>query len=130
MFVGITRARQELQISTARYRDFRGQRKLTIPSSFLMELPRSEMDVEILTSDTAGRTFPTAGSDTAESDTAGSDGFDSADNDGFDQTVEAEEDQQWIDAGEAAEPTGRHSERSEESRVGRNPGKILRCASE
>ena len=46
MFVGITRAQQELQISTARYRDFRGQRKLTIPSSFLMELPRGEMDVD------------------------------------------------------------------------------------
>ena len=47
MFVGITRAQQELQISLARYRDFRGQRKLTIPSSFLMELPRAEMEVEM-----------------------------------------------------------------------------------
>jgi DNA helicase II / ATP-dependent DNA helicase PcrA len=46
MFVGITRAQQELQISTAQYRDFRGQRKLTIPSSFLMELPRAEMEME------------------------------------------------------------------------------------
>ena len=44
MFVGITRAQQRLQISLAQYRDFRGQRKLTIPSSFLMELPRGEMD--------------------------------------------------------------------------------------
>ena len=41
MFVGITRAQQELQISLARYRDFRGQRKPVIPSSFLMELPRA-----------------------------------------------------------------------------------------
>ena len=47
MFVGITAAQQELQISLARYRDFRGQRRLTIPSSFLMELPRAEMEVEI-----------------------------------------------------------------------------------
>jgi DNA helicase II / ATP-dependent DNA helicase PcrA len=47
LFVGITRAQQELQISTARYRDFRGQRKLTIPSSFLMELPRGEMNLEL-----------------------------------------------------------------------------------
>lgn len=46
MFVGITRAQQELQLSLATYRDFRGQRKRTIPSSFLMELPRGEMDVE------------------------------------------------------------------------------------
>ncbi|MEN6459338.1 MAG: UvrD-helicase domain-containing protein [Thermoguttaceae bacterium] len=48
MFVGVTRAQQELQISTARYRDFRGQRKLTIPSSFLMELPREEMEIELV----------------------------------------------------------------------------------
>jgi DNA helicase II / ATP-dependent DNA helicase PcrA len=46
MFVGITRAQQELQLSTAQYRDFRGQRKLTIPSSFLMELPRTEMELD------------------------------------------------------------------------------------
>ncbi len=46
MFVGITRAQEELQISMAANRDFRGQRKLTIPSQFLMELPRSEMEIE------------------------------------------------------------------------------------
>ena len=46
MFVGITRARQRLQISLAQYRDFRGERKPVIPSSFLMELPRGEMAVE------------------------------------------------------------------------------------
>ena len=46
MFVGITRAQQELHISLTRYRDFRGQRRTAIPSSFLMELPRGEMDVE------------------------------------------------------------------------------------
>jgi len=45
MFVGVTRAQQELQISTAQYRDFRGQRKMTIPSQFLMELPRGEMEL-------------------------------------------------------------------------------------
>ena len=33
MFVGITRAQQELQLSLARYRDFRGQRKMTDPQS-------------------------------------------------------------------------------------------------
>ena len=48
MFVGITRAQEELQISLAAYRDFRGQRKITIPSPFLMELPRSEMEVHDL----------------------------------------------------------------------------------
>lgn len=45
MFVGITRAQEDLQLSMARYRDFRGQRKMTIPSQFLMELPRGEMEV-------------------------------------------------------------------------------------
>ncbi len=46
MFVGITRAQQRLQISLAQYRDFRGERKPVIPSSFLMDLPRGEMAVE------------------------------------------------------------------------------------
>jgi len=46
MFVGITRAQEELQISMSRYRDFRGVRKMTIPSHFLMELPREELEVE------------------------------------------------------------------------------------
>ena len=45
MFVGITRAQEEVQISRAAHRDFRGQRKTTIPSQFLMELPRNEMEV-------------------------------------------------------------------------------------
>lgn len=43
LFVGITRAREELQLSYAQYRSFRGQSCPTVPSSFLMELPRHEM---------------------------------------------------------------------------------------
>jgi DNA helicase-2/ATP-dependent DNA helicase PcrA len=46
MFVGMTRARERLQLSLARSRDFRGSRRTTVPSSFLVELPRSEMLVE------------------------------------------------------------------------------------
>lgn len=46
LFVGITRAEEELQISRADKRDFRGQRKVTIPSQFLMELPRGDMQIE------------------------------------------------------------------------------------
>ncbi len=46
LFVGITRAQQQLQLSLARYRDFRGRRRMTIPSHFLMELPRDEMQFE------------------------------------------------------------------------------------
>ncbi len=53
LFVGITRAQQELQISLARSRDFRGQRKPAVPSSFLMELPRAEMALTERDSETA-----------------------------------------------------------------------------
>lgn len=45
LFVGITRAKEELDLSLASYREFRGQRRMTIPSQFLMELPRGEMNV-------------------------------------------------------------------------------------
>jgi DNA helicase-2/ATP-dependent DNA helicase PcrA len=44
LFVGITRAREELQLSHADYRAFRGQACPTVPSPFLMELPRHEME--------------------------------------------------------------------------------------
>lgn len=45
-FVGITRAEQELQLSHALRRDYRGQRRIAIPSSFLMELPSDQMLAE------------------------------------------------------------------------------------
>jgi DNA helicase-2/ATP-dependent DNA helicase PcrA len=45
MFVGVTRAEDALTISYAKYRDFRGQLSPTVPSQFLMELPRHEMHV-------------------------------------------------------------------------------------
>jgi DNA helicase-2/ATP-dependent DNA helicase PcrA len=45
LFVGITRAAVQLQLSYAIYREFRGQRRRTVPSSFLMELPRHEMEL-------------------------------------------------------------------------------------
>jgi DNA helicase-2/ATP-dependent DNA helicase PcrA len=44
-FVGITRAREELHLSRADYREFRGRRRRTVPSQFLLELPRGEMQV-------------------------------------------------------------------------------------
>ena len=43
-FVGITRAKEELQLSHVRQRDFRGQRRVAVPSGFLMEMPREEME--------------------------------------------------------------------------------------
>ncbi|NIP85398.1 MAG: UvrD-helicase domain-containing protein, partial [Planctomycetales bacterium] len=45
LFVGITRAQQHLQISLARFRDYRGMRRMTVPSPFLMELPRDQMEL-------------------------------------------------------------------------------------
>jgi len=44
-FVGITRAQQQLQLSYAVRRDFRGQRRYAVPSSFLLEMPRDEMEL-------------------------------------------------------------------------------------
>ncbi|MEE2639549.1 MAG: UvrD-helicase domain-containing protein [Planctomycetota bacterium] len=44
-FVGITRAKQELQISRSLYRSKKGRLWPTIPSAFLMELPRESMEV-------------------------------------------------------------------------------------
>jgi DNA helicase-2/ATP-dependent DNA helicase PcrA len=44
-FVGITRAKDRLQLSYAVQRDFRGQRRRTVPSAFLLEMPRTEMEL-------------------------------------------------------------------------------------
>lgn len=41
-FVGMTRAKQELYLSHARLREFRGQALYAVPSMFLDELPRDE----------------------------------------------------------------------------------------
>jgi len=45
LFVAMTRSAHELQLSRAVYRNFRGQRRRAIASSFLMELPRQEMEI-------------------------------------------------------------------------------------
>lgn len=44
LFVGITRAEAELQLSMAHYRVMRGSEFPTVPSPFLLELPREEME--------------------------------------------------------------------------------------
>jgi DNA helicase-2/ATP-dependent DNA helicase PcrA len=44
-FVGITRAQEELHLSMAKYRSFRGQSRMAIPSPFLMQLPTDEIEV-------------------------------------------------------------------------------------
>lgn len=45
LFVGITRGEEELEISLSQRREFRGSLRYSVPSQFLMELPREEMDV-------------------------------------------------------------------------------------
>ncbi len=44
-FVGITRARRRLLISSAKYRTHRGMRERTIPSRFLSELPEEHISI-------------------------------------------------------------------------------------
>ena len=44
LFVGITRARDELELSYTIRRAFRGATRRSIPSSFLLEIPREELD--------------------------------------------------------------------------------------
>ncbi len=46
LFVGVTRAQEQLQLSMAQYRDFRGRRRMTIPSHFLLEFPRDEIEYD------------------------------------------------------------------------------------
>ena len=50
-FVGITRAKEQLQLSYAVQRDFRGQRRRTVPSPFLLEMPREQMELVEVGSD-------------------------------------------------------------------------------
>jgi DNA helicase-2/ATP-dependent DNA helicase PcrA len=45
LFVAITRAREELQLSLVRQREFRGKSRYAVPSPFLMELPREELEM-------------------------------------------------------------------------------------
>lgn len=49
LFVGMTRAKEELQLSCAKSRSFRGNQNLSAASMFLMELPRAEMLISDLT---------------------------------------------------------------------------------
>ncbi len=44
LFVGITRAKHNLQLSLTRSREYRGQIRRSVPSNFIMELPRHDME--------------------------------------------------------------------------------------
>ncbi len=68
MFVGMTRARERLQLGMARSRDFRGSRRTTVPSSFLVELPRGEMLVEEVGPGTDGAPVPVSACPSAQAD--------------------------------------------------------------
>ncbi len=54
-FVGMTRAQEELYLSYARMREFRGQTLYAVPSMFLEELPREGIDEVDLSSSSANR---------------------------------------------------------------------------
>ncbi|MBI3823352.1 MAG: UvrD-helicase domain-containing protein [Planctomycetes bacterium] len=56
-FVGITRAQEELYLSYARMREFRGQTLYAVPSMFLEELPQDGIETSDLSS-SGGRTSP------------------------------------------------------------------------
>ena len=89
-FVGITRAEDELQMSIAERRDFRGQRRFTAPSLFLLEMPRDEMEVVNLQPQTSS--YP-------------EDWDDLDDEQSFDQSAEA-----WSDHPEAQQVDAEESE--------------------
>ena len=44
LFVGITRAERSLQLSLTEHREYRGRHRRSVPSLFIMELPRSDME--------------------------------------------------------------------------------------
>ncbi len=54
LFVGMTRAEEELHLTLARRRDFRGVRTTTVPSYFLQELPRESLHWVELADEFAG----------------------------------------------------------------------------
>lgn len=83
LFVGITRAQEELHLSTARYREFRGQRRLTVPSQFLMELPVTEFERNTA----AERVWETFDDGDHQADES-HDHFESADADGGDDSFD------------------------------------------
>ncbi len=56
-FVGITRAQEEVYLSYARMREFRGQTLYAVPSMFLEELPQDGVEAVDLSS-SSGRTSP------------------------------------------------------------------------
>ena len=47
MFVGMTRAQQELTLTYVQRRHFRGRLYMPVASQFLMQLPRDEMDLDV-----------------------------------------------------------------------------------
>jgi DNA helicase-2/ATP-dependent DNA helicase PcrA len=65
LFVGITRAREELTMSRAGRRVFRGREIMTVPSQFTFEMPREEMD-ESAVAPAAPHWEPSWGDDTHE----------------------------------------------------------------
>ena len=82
-FVGITRARNRLQLSIAKSRGF-GNSRMSCPSSFLMELPRAEMEIVDMSEPFA------ADDDFGDSDYADSRDVDSRDDESRDDDWESQ----------------------------------------
>ncbi|MCC7086577.1 MAG: UvrD-helicase domain-containing protein [Pirellulales bacterium] len=57
LFVAITRAKEELHLSRACYRHYRGQFRPTVPSAFLIELPQEDLNFQ--QPQTTGSAIPT-----------------------------------------------------------------------
>jgi DNA helicase-2/ATP-dependent DNA helicase PcrA len=56
-FVGMTRAKEELYLSHARLREFRGQTLYAVPSMFLVELPEEGVEAIDVSSSVSGQAF-------------------------------------------------------------------------
>jgi DNA helicase-2/ATP-dependent DNA helicase PcrA len=80
LFVGITRAEEELQLSLTASRFTRGSQRMAIPSSFLMELPRDEMEVH-----EPRRFAPAAYAADEHHETDAFDGWDECADEGFEE---------------------------------------------
>ncbi len=88
LFVGITRAEEELQLSAVQHRSFRGRQSYTSSSPFLLELPREEMQFTGPAGFTAGGDFDASQLDWEDSEPSFQ-VFDDADETGDEEELES-----------------------------------------
>ena len=95
LFVGITRAEEELQLSYSAYRFLRGSQRMSVPSSFLMELPRDQMEIH------EPRTYRSTGFDDDSDIDENVDAFDE-----YDQREGYEDEPEYVEESVAAASQG------------------------